>query len=261
MPDGSSKTLIQIKKWDPNWQEVFRYVEPVRLPKGTAITMRYTYDNSEDNVANPNHPPQRVRAGNRAVDEMAHFWLQVLPVNYPADQGDPRLVLEEALMMHHVEKNPTDFQARYILGAAAQTRGHLQLAQEQYIKALEIQPDDAAANNALGAVLLAEEHPQDSLPYLHAALKIRPDYFDAHYNLGIALATLNDMSAAAEQFGEAVRLDPSDAGAQASLGMALANLGRLAEAKACLERSLQLNPENLMVRDNLQALEQMMAKH
>jgi len=69
------------------------------------------------------------------------------------------------------------------------------------------------------------------------------------------------MSAAAEQFGEAVRLDPSDAGAQASLGMALANLGRLAEAKACLERSLQLNPENLMVRDNLQALEQMMAKH
>ena len=261
LPDGSSKTLLQIKKWDLNWQEVFRYAEPVRLLKGTAITMRYTYDNSEDNIANPNHLPQRVRAGNRAVDEMAHFWLQVLPVNYPADQGDPRLALEEALMMHHVEKNPTDFQARYILGAAAQTRGNLQLAQEQYLKALEIQPEDAAANNALGTVLLAEGHPQESLPHLNAALKIRPDYFDAHYNLGIALATLNDMSAAAEQFSEAVRLDPSDAGAQASLGMSLANLGRLAEAKACLERSLQLNPENSMVRDNLQAIEQMMARH
>lgn len=261
LPDGSSKTLLQIKKWDLNWQEVFRYAEPVRLPKGTAITMRYTYDNSEDNIANPSHPPQRVKAGNRAVDEMAHFWLQVLPVNYPADQGDPRLVLEEALMMNHVEKNPGDFQARYTLGAAAQTRGNLQLAQEQYAKALEIQPEDAPANNALGAVLLAEGHPQESLPYLHAALRIRPDYFDAHYNLGIALATLNDMSAAAEQFGEAARLDPSDAGAQASLGMALANLGRLAEAKTCLERSLQLNPDNAMVRDNLRAIEQMMAKH
>lgn len=261
LPDGSSKTLLQIKKWDLNWQEVFRYAESVRLPKGTAITMRYTYDNSEDNIANPSHPAQRVRAGNRAVDEMAHFWLQVLPVNYPADQGDPRLVLEEALAAHHVEKSPADFQARYILGAVAQTRGNLQLAQEQYEKALEIQPEDAAANNALGAVLLAGGHPQESLPYLNAALKVRPDYFDAHYNLGIALATLNDMSAAAEQFSEAVRLDPSDAGAQASLGMAMANLGRLAEAKACLERALQLNPENSMVRDNLHAVEQMMAKY
>jgi tetratricopeptide (TPR) repeat protein/mono/diheme cytochrome c family protein len=261
MPDGSSKTLLQIKKWDLNWQEVFRYVEPVRLPKGTAVTMRYAYDNSEDNIANPNHPPQRVKAGNRASDEMAHFWLQVLPANYPADQGDPRLALEEALMMHHVEKSPMDFEARYNLGAVAQTRGNLQLAQEQYAKALEINPEDAVANNSLGTVLLAEGSPQDALPYLRAALKARPDYFDAHYNLGIALASTNDMSAALEQFREAVRLDPSDAGAQASLGMALAELGQLAEAKSCLERAVQLDPENSTFKDRLQAVEQMMVSH
>jgi tetratricopeptide (TPR) repeat protein/mono/diheme cytochrome c family protein len=261
LPDGSSKTLLQIKKWDLNWQEVFRYVEPVRLPKGTAIIMRYAYDNSDDNVANPNHPPQRVKAGNRASDEMAHFWLQVLPVNYSADQGDPRLALEEALMMHHVEKSPMDFEARYNLGAVAQTRGNLQLAQEQYAKALEIHPEDAVANNSLGAVLLAAGHPQDSLPYFNAALKARPDYFDAHYNLGIALASTNDMSAAVEQFREAVRLDPSDAGAQASLGMALAELGQLPEAKSCLERALHLDPDNSMFKDRLQAIEQMLASH
>jgi tetratricopeptide (TPR) repeat protein/mono/diheme cytochrome c family protein len=261
LPDGSSKTLLRIKKWDLNWQEVFRYVEPVRLPKGTEVTMRYTYDNSEDNIANPNHPPQRVKAGNRASDEMAHFWLQVLPVNYPADQGDPRLALEEALMMHHVEKSPMDFEARYNLGAAAQTRGNLQLAQEQYAKALEINPEDPVANNSLGTVLLAAGNPQDALPYLQAALKGRPDYFDAHYNLGIALASTNDMSAALGQFREAVRLDPADAGAEASLGMALAELGQLAEAKSCLERAVQLDPENSMFKDRLQAVEQMMASH
>jgi len=261
LPDGSSNTLLQIKKWDLNWQEVFRYAESVRLPKGTAITMRYTYDNSEDNIANPNHPPQRVKAGNRASDEMAHFWLQVLPVNCPPDQGDPRLALEEALMMHHVEKSPMDFEARYNLGAVAQTRGNLQLAQEQYVKALEIRPDDAVANNSLGTILLAEGRPQDSLPYFNAALKTRSDYFDAHYNLGIAMASLNDMNAAEEQFSEAVRLDPSDAGAQASLGFALAELGRLADAKSCLERALQLDPNNAMVRDKLQAVGQATASH
>jgi tetratricopeptide (TPR) repeat protein len=261
LPDGSAKALLQIKKWDLNWQEVFRYVEPVRLPKGTAVTMRYTYDNSEDNIANPSHPPQRVKAGNRASDEMAHFWLQVLPVNYPADQGDPRLALEEALMMHHVEKSPMDFEARYNLGAVAQTRGNLQLAQQEYAKALQINPEDAVANNSLGTVLLAEGNPQDSLPYLQAALKARPDYFDAHYNLGIALASTNDMTAAVEQFREAVRLDPSDGGAQASLGMALAELGQLAEAKSYLERALQLDPENSAFKERLQAVEQMMASH
>ena len=77
----------------------------------------------------------------------------------------------------------------------------------------------------------------------------------------VAFGSTNDMNAAVEQFREAVRLDPSDAGAQASLGMALAELGRLPEAKACFERALQLNPDNAMVRDKLQAVEQMMASH
>ena len=260
-PDGSQKTLLQIKKWDLNWQEVFRYAVPVRLQKGTAVTMRYTYDNSEDNMANPNHPPQRVRAGNRASDEMAHFWLQVLPVNYPLGQGDPRLLLEEAVATHKLEKSPADFEARYNLGAIAQTEGNLQLAQEQYAKALEIRPDDAVANNSLGTVLLAQGRVQDSLPYFSVALKSRPNYFDAHYNLGLALASLNDMSAAEEQISAAVRLDPSDAGAQASLGMVFAELGRLPEAKACLERALQLNPENSKIKDSLQAVQQMIATH
>src|SRR5664279_1995924 len=79
LPDGTSKTLIHIKRWDLNWQAVYRYAEPVPLPRGTTITMRYSYDNSEDNAANPNHPPARVVGGNRSSDEMAHLWLQVLP--------------------------------------------------------------------------------------------------------------------------------------------------------------------------------------
>jgi hypothetical protein len=54
--------------------------------------MRYRYDNSSDNIANPNNPPQRVTAGNRAVDEMAHLWLQVLPESKSAGERDPRMV-------------------------------------------------------------------------------------------------------------------------------------------------------------------------
>ena len=54
------------------------------------VSMRFTYDNSAENIRNPNRPPQRVVAGNRASDEMAHLWLQVLPKDSPGAAVDPR---------------------------------------------------------------------------------------------------------------------------------------------------------------------------
>src|ERR1700730_7332846 len=91
-PDGTNETLIHIAHWDLNWQAVYRFEHPVFLPKGTAIMMRYAYDNSDQNLANPNHPPIRVQAGNRARDEMAHLWLQVLPKSMPGKPGDLRMI-------------------------------------------------------------------------------------------------------------------------------------------------------------------------
>ena len=63
LPDGAKKSLIHIPEWNLNWQAVYRYAEPVRLPKGTTISLRYSYDNSEQNPLNPNHPPRAWLAG------------------------------------------------------------------------------------------------------------------------------------------------------------------------------------------------------
>src|SRR5882724_8854602 len=117
LPAGETKTLIHIPRWDLNWQAVFTYITPIDLPAGTTISMRYIYDNSTDNLANPNTPPKRVVAGNRASDEMAHLWLQVLPQSPAAGANDPRRVLQEAIARHHVENNPRDFEAHYNLAA------------------------------------------------------------------------------------------------------------------------------------------------
>jgi len=88
-PDGSKRTLIHISNWDLNWQAVYRYAKPVDLPEGTKISMRFTYDNSIENIRNPNQPPKRAVAGNRGVDEMAHLWLQILPRESPGATSDP----------------------------------------------------------------------------------------------------------------------------------------------------------------------------
>jgi hypothetical protein len=107
LPGGASKTLIHIRHWDLNWQAVYRYANPVPLPKGTTISMRYVYDNTDNNVANPNHPPQLVATGNRTKDEMAHLAFQIMPRNFAPSSGDPREVLERALMQSAACSNAT----------------------------------------------------------------------------------------------------------------------------------------------------------
>jgi len=256
LPDGTKQTLIHIARWDLNWQAVYRYASPMPLPKGTTISMRFTYDNSADNIRNPNHPPQRVVAGNRASDEMAHLWLQVLPKDSASATVDPRALIEEAMARHNLEKNPNDFEAHYNLAALLQVRGELAESAAHFAQAVRIRPEDATANNALGAALLAAGRPGDSVPYLAAALKARPNYFDAHYNLGNALASQGDFAGALVHFRAAVHLNPEDANAEANLGSALAETGNLKEARLHYERALKLNPNHELARENLQQLDQ-----
>jgi len=217
--------------------------------------MRYVYDNSEGNPLNPNHPPKRVRGGNRSKDEMAHLWMQVLPRNFDPQAGDPRMALQEALARHDVEKDHTDFEAHYNLAAMLQARGNMDEAITHYELAVSLRPQDATANNALGGALVASGQRERAVPYLRTAIEAAPDYFDAHYNLGNALASANDFVGAAEEFRKAVRLSPNDADAHANLGSALAELGQFAEAKNEFERALAINPAHTLARENLQQLQ------
>jgi Flp pilus assembly protein TadD/mono/diheme cytochrome c family protein len=254
LPDGTKKTLIHIGNWDLNWQAVYRYTEPVELPAGTMISMRFTYDNSTDNIRNPNQPPKRVLAGNRASDEMAHLWLQVLPKESAGGASDPRVAIQEALALHHIQNDPGDFEAHYNLAALFQMKGNLSGAVLQFTQAVRLRPDDPTANNALGAMLLASGNVDGAIGHLNTALAGRPDYFDAHYNLGNALASQGDFPGALLHFRAAVRLNPQDAGAEANLGSALAETGNLKEARLHFERALVIDPKNELARENLEQL-------
>jgi Flp pilus assembly protein TadD/mono/diheme cytochrome c family protein len=260
LPDGTKKTLIHIGNWDLNWQAVYRYAQPVDLPAGTTISMRFMYDNSAHNIRNPNQPPKRVVAGNRSSDEMAHLWLQVLPKE-SSGAADPRVAIQEALALHHIQNNPEDFEAHYNLAALFQMKGNLSDAVLQFTEAVRIRPQDPTANNALGAVLLAGGHVDGAIGYLKTALAGRPDYFDAHYNLGSALASQGDFQGALLHFRAAVRLNPQDANAEANLGSALAETGNLKEARAHFEHALQIDPKNELARENLEQLNRARHEH
>lgn len=76
-PDGKTRPLIKINRWDFNWQGTYDFVESVPLPQGTRIDMLAHFDNSAGNPSNPSNPPVAVRWGEQTTDEMCIGFLQM----------------------------------------------------------------------------------------------------------------------------------------------------------------------------------------
>jgi hypothetical protein len=217
LPSGARKWLIRIPEWDLRAQSVFRYSQPVFLPKGAIISMRYHYDNSAANPLNPNHPPRRVQAGNQATDEMAHLWLQILP----RGPGDQRMVVEEALMRHRLEKYPQDYAAHLKLGSVMLARLNAAGAEPMLEAATRIDPAKPEAHNLLGAALSRLGRTREAMSQFEIALRQQPDYQNARYNLANAQLKAGKLDEAIANFRQVVAAFPNDADAKARLATAL----------------------------------------
>lgn len=68
-PDGTTETLLDVPHYDFNWQNNYILESPKWLPAGTELYCVATFDNSEDNLANPD-PNASVRWGDQTWDEM-----------------------------------------------------------------------------------------------------------------------------------------------------------------------------------------------
>lgn len=69
LPDGTVKTLLNVPRYDFNWQTAYRFAEPLPIPAGSRIKVTAIYDNSESNPANPD-PAATVNWGPMTTDEM-----------------------------------------------------------------------------------------------------------------------------------------------------------------------------------------------
>lgn len=73
-PDQSVEILLDVPRYDFNWQHRYELAEPKRLPKGSMMRCIAIYDNSGGNPANPD-PSATVRAGPQSWDEMFNgYW-------------------------------------------------------------------------------------------------------------------------------------------------------------------------------------------
>ena len=69
--DGTEEVLLNVPRYDFNWQFDYRFEEPLDIKKGDRIVTRYWYDNSKRNFANPD-PTKVVTWGDQSFEEMKY---------------------------------------------------------------------------------------------------------------------------------------------------------------------------------------------
>ena len=68
-PDGNVETLLNVPRYDFNWQTTYRLTNPKPIPQGTELIIVGHHNNSASNLANPD-PTKTVHWGDQTWDEM-----------------------------------------------------------------------------------------------------------------------------------------------------------------------------------------------
>ena len=76
-PDGRDQIVLNVPKYDFNWQLLYQPAKTIRVPKGTRMYVDAYYDNSKANRHNPN-PERTVYLGRMTWEEMMAPFFGVL---------------------------------------------------------------------------------------------------------------------------------------------------------------------------------------
>lgn len=249
-PDGRRVPLLDIADWDFRWQDVYRFTQPVSLPRGSTVEMTITFDNSDGNPKNPNRPPKRVVFGQTSDSEMGDLWLQVVT----ATEGDramldgsyaPKMLNEDIAgdeML--VAARPDDASVRRDLAYCYMAAGRAADAIAQLQKAIELEPSSADGRYQLGTLLLNQRRLDEAIVHLQAAIAAQPRWSESHNNMGVAHLLKGDLAEAVSAFDAAVTHDRGNAQAHFNRGRTLMLTKRPVEALAAFEAASRARPSD-----------------
>ncbi len=89
-PGGKKEVLLDVPRYDFNWQNVYWLAEPKLMPAGSRLFCEAAFDNSADNLANPD-PTRSVHWGDQTWDEMMVGSYYYCPANQDFSLGLPRV--------------------------------------------------------------------------------------------------------------------------------------------------------------------------
>ncbi|MEM9157800.1 MAG: tetratricopeptide repeat protein [Verrucomicrobiota bacterium] len=203
LPNGEQQGLIRISEWDFSWQADYELSEPLPLPKGSNIVMRYTYDNSSQNFRNPNYPPKRIQYGWNSSDEMGEISIQVIVKN----QADLQ-TLQSTYFEYKIAGEPNNPYLRNSLGLSLARSGKAAKAAAHYRRAIELKPDFAAAHNNLGVLYASNGLHSLAEKSFARAIEQLPDYAEALHNNAGVLLERGEIAEAHRLFSLAIEKQP-----------------------------------------------------
>jgi len=83
-PDGQSRVILSVPRYDFAWQSYYILKEPLAAPKGSRLDCVAHFDNSEKNKFNPD-PKKEVRWGDQTWEEMMIGWISYT-IDAPVDK-------------------------------------------------------------------------------------------------------------------------------------------------------------------------------
>ncbi len=87
-PDGRREVLLDVPRYEFDWQNVYVLAQPKLMPEGTMLRCLAHYDNSANNPSNPD-PEATVRWGEQTRDEMLVGYCEVALADQDLALGDP----------------------------------------------------------------------------------------------------------------------------------------------------------------------------
>jgi Flp pilus assembly protein TadD len=257
LPGGEKRWLVKIDDWDFDWQDEYRFVRPVRLPRGSTIHMDWTFDNSAGNPRNPSSPPRRVTYGPSSTDEMAELILEVEPDDprqLPQLDRDFRrkwMMAQAGAFESRLAADPRDVEAAVSLGALRHLAGETAAAVAAYEAALAIEPSHARANLELAIVLMGEGDLDAASARLARAEKTAPRDPRVALTLGNLHRKRDALELAVRAYRRALAIDDTLVEAHNNLGIVLERQGDLAGAIEAFRRAVELQPGAELFAKNL----------
>jgi len=283
LPGGSRRDLFRIDRWDFDWQDDYRFREPIAVPAGARIDFEYHYDNSEANPANPFSPPRRVRLGDKSTDEMGNLTLQVTTADLDARRAlgeagirrgleklgyDAALLLELTGLLRETERNdealrtvakvrerePGNADAWRELGTCLEFAARVEEAERAYTQCLRLDPGQNRARIQLANILLRDGRISQAITLYDQALQLAPQLAPLHNNLATACLAGGALDRAEYHFRRTIAIDPTFFQAWFNLGRVLAATGRKTDARAALQRAQALRPADPRTQEALRQL-------
>jgi hypothetical protein len=87
LPDGRRELLLDVPRYDFNWQLWYLLKEPKLVPKGSRMVCTAYFDNSADNPANPD-PTKTVTWGEQTWDEMMFGFYSTVKARSDSEGGE-----------------------------------------------------------------------------------------------------------------------------------------------------------------------------